>query len=158
MVATGQPVHEIDEDLASAGRALGYPDVQVAAGPTSVTLALTGGAPATVESVSGALRLDQAAEVRLIRQQVMAGVIDRSQALDRLMSLRGLPERYPTWLSSLAWVIASIGICLILQPGATNVAVTAVGSAIALGLARLSGRFRALATLPQAPPRHALIR
>jgi uncharacterized membrane protein YjjP (DUF1212 family) len=147
MVATGQPVHEIDEDLASAGRALGYPDVQVAAGPTSVTLALTGGAPATVESVSGALRLDQAAEVRLIRQQVMAGVIDRSQALDRLMSLRGLPERYPTWLSSLAWVIASIGICLILQPGATNVAVTAVGSAIALGLARLSGRFRALATL-----------
>jgi len=35
-----------------------------------------------METVRGTLRLDQAAEVRLIRQQVMAGVIDRSQAID----------------------------------------------------------------------------
>ncbi len=147
MVATGQPVHEIDEDLSAAGRALGYPDVQVAAGPTSVTLALAGGAAATVETVRGPLRLDQAAEVRLIRQQLMTRAIDRPTALDRLTTLRGRPERYPAWLSGLAWVIASVGICLILQPGAANVALTAVGSAIALGLARLSGRFRALATL-----------
>jgi hypothetical protein len=34
MVATGQPVHEIDEDLDAVGRRLGYPDLQVAAGPT----------------------------------------------------------------------------------------------------------------------------
>ena len=147
MVATGQPVHEIDEDLDAVGRRLGYPDLQVAAGPTGVSLALGSGEPATVETVNGSLRLDQAAEVRLIRGQLMAGVIDRGQALERLTSLRGRPERYPAWLSALAWVLASIGIGLILQPGAVNVALTAVGSVIVLGLARLGARSRALATL-----------
>ena len=92
MVATGQPVHEIDEDLDAVGRRLGYPDLQVAAGPTGVSLALASGEPATVETVNGSLRLDQAAEVRLIRGQLMAGAIDRGQALERLTSLRGRPS------------------------------------------------------------------
>jgi uncharacterized membrane protein YjjP (DUF1212 family)/uncharacterized membrane protein YjjB (DUF3815 family) len=147
MVATGQPVHEIDEELAVVGRRLGYPDVQVAAGPTSVTLALGAGQPATVETVNGPLRLDQAAEVRWIRQQVLTEQISADRALARLTSLRGRPERYPGWLSALAWVIASVGIGLILQPGAVNVALTAVGSGLVLALARLSARSRALATL-----------
>ncbi len=147
MVATGQPVHEIDEELAAVGRHLGHPDLQVAAGPTSVTLALAAGEPATVETVNGSLRLDQAHEVRLIRGQLLAGQIDRAQALARLTSLRGRPERYPGWLSALAWVIASVGIGLILQPGAANVALTAIGSGLVLLLARLSARSKALATL-----------
>jgi uncharacterized membrane protein YjjP (DUF1212 family)/uncharacterized membrane protein YjjB (DUF3815 family) len=119
----------------------------VAAGPTGVTLALAGGEPATVETVNGSLRLDQAHEVRLIRGQLLTGRIDRGQALQRLTSLRGRPERYPAWLSALAWVVASVGIGLILQPGAANVVLTAIGSALVLGLARLSGRSKALATL-----------
>lgn len=147
MVATGQPVHEIDEELAVVGRHLGYADLQVAAGPTSVTLALAAGEPATVETVNGSLRLDQAHEVRLIRGQLLAGHIDRAQALQRLTSLRGRPERYPGWLSAAAWVVASVGIGLILQPGAANVALTAIGSGLVLGLARLSARSKALATL-----------
>ena len=48
--------------------------------------------------MNGSLRLDQAAEVRLIRGQLMAGAIDCDEALGRLMSLRGRPERYPAWL------------------------------------------------------------
>lgn len=147
MVATGQPVHEIDEDLAGVGRRLGYPDLQVAAGPTTVVLALAGGEPATVENVAGSLRLDQAAEVRLIRQQLLLGILDRQTAITRLLTLRGRPDRYPRWLSSLAWVIASVGIGLILQPGVVNVALTAAGSVLVLGLAELSARSRALATL-----------
>jgi uncharacterized membrane protein YjjP (DUF1212 family) len=147
MVATGQPVHEVDEELAVVGRHLGYPDVQAAAGPTGVTLALGSGEPATVETVNGPLRLDQAAEVRWIRQQLLTDEITRQQALTRLTSLRGRPERYPRWVAALAWVVASVGIGLILQPGVPNVALTAVGSALVMGLARLSGRVRALATL-----------
>ena len=147
MVATGQPVHEIDEELAAVGRRLGHPAQQVAAGPTSVTQARAAGEPAPVETGNGSLRLDQAHEVRLIRGQLLAGMIDRAQALARLTSLRGRPERYPGWLSALAWVIASVGIGLILQPGAANVVLTAIGSGLVLGLARLSARSRALATL-----------
>lgn len=147
MVATGQPVYEVDEDLGSVGRALGYPDLQIGAGPTAVILSLGSGEPATVESVDGSLRLDQASEVRAIRRELLHGRIDRAEALARLSGLRERPERYPVWLSAPAWVVASVGIGLILQPGAANVAVTALGSMLVLALVRLSARSRTLATL-----------
>ena len=36
MVATGQPVSDVEDELAEVSAALGYPDVQVAASPTGV--------------------------------------------------------------------------------------------------------------------------
>ena len=147
MVSTGQPTYEVEEDLMAVGRHLGYPQVQPAVAPTGITLALGPGRSATVETVSGPLRLDQSAEARWIRQQLLNDEIDRGQALSRLGALRSRPERYPNWLSAPAWVVASIGIGLILQPGVANIIVTAIGSLVVLGLSRLSGRSRALATL-----------
>ena len=64
MVATGQPVGEVEDELTEVSVLLGYPDVQIAAAPTGVTLSLASGHPSTFEAVSGPLRLDQAAEVR----------------------------------------------------------------------------------------------
>src|SRR6478609_9292398 len=64
MVATGQPVGEVEDELTEVSVLLGYPDVQIAAAPTGVTLSLASGHPSTYEAVSGPLRLDQAAEVR----------------------------------------------------------------------------------------------
>lgn len=147
MVATGQPVHEIDEDLAEVGRRLGYPEVQAATGPTGVMLSLGSGQPATVGTISGPLRLDQAGEVRWIRHQLLTQQLDRQQAIAQLATLRDQPGRYPRWLSEVAWVVISVGIGLILQPGVANLLLTAVCSALVLGLARLSSRSPALATL-----------
>ena len=147
MVATGQPVYEVDEDLVEVGHHLGYPAVQVATGPTGVVLALGSGQPATVETINGPLRLDQSAEVRWIRHQLLTGRLDSRQAMARLATLRDQPERYPSWLSALAWVIIAVGIGLILQPGVANLVVTASCSALVLALARLSARSPALATL-----------
>lgn len=147
MVATGQPVYEIDEELSEVGRHLGHPAVQVATSPTGVMLALGPGQPATVETISGPLRLDQAAEVRWIRHQLLTGELDSGHAMTRLAGLRDQPERYPTWLSALAWVVISVGIGLILQPGVANLILTAICSVVVLGLARLSVRSPALAML-----------
>ena len=147
LVSTGQPTYEVEEDLIAVGRHLGYPQVQPAVAPTGITLALGPGMPATVETISGPLRLDQSAEARWIRRQLLDDEIDRAQAQTRLGALRSRPERYPSWLSAPAWVLASVGIGLILQPGVANIIVTVVGSLIVLGLSRLSSRSRALATL-----------
>ena len=43
MVATGQPVHEVEDELREVGRHLGAPDLQVAAGPTGVHVGLGSG-------------------------------------------------------------------------------------------------------------------
>ena len=70
MVATGQPVSDVEDELAEVSTSLGFPDVQIAASPTGVFLNLASGLPATFESVQGGLRLDQAAEVRTIRHRL----------------------------------------------------------------------------------------
>ena len=136
MVATGQPVHEVEDELREVGRRLGAPDAQVAAGPTGVHVALASGEPATFESVDGRLRLDQAADVRLVRHLLVTGRVDVPDALDRLRGLRGRPLRYPAWLAEGGLVVVAVGICLILQPGRANLAAAAVGGAVVVALSR----------------------
>jgi uncharacterized membrane protein YjjP (DUF1212 family) len=80
MVATGQPVSDVEDELAEVSAALGYPDVQIAASPTGVMLNLASGAAATFESVKGGLRLDQAAEVRAIRHRLSLSTLTVAQA------------------------------------------------------------------------------
>ncbi|GAB2577366.1 threonine/serine exporter family protein [Microlunatus antarcticus] len=147
MVATGQPINEVEDELAEVALALGHPDAQIAAGPTGVTLALASGAPATYEGVTGSLRLDQSAQVRGIRRDLLRGGVDGPTALGLLLALRSQPPRYPVWLANLGWVSTAVGIALILQPGWRNVALAGVASVVVVGLFRLAQRFRLLSTL-----------
>ncbi|MDT7581995.1 MAG: hypothetical protein QOK35_3259 [Pseudonocardiales bacterium] len=139
MVATGQPVDEVEDELREVGRRLGAPDVQVGAGPTGVHVGLGSGDPATFEAVDGRLRLDQAVDVRLVRHLLVSGRIDVDQALDRLRGLRDKPLRYPVWLAEGGFVAVAVGICLILQPGVANLGAAAVGGAVVMGLSRVAG-------------------
>ncbi|HEY0239078.1 MAG TPA: threonine/serine exporter family protein [Friedmanniella sp.] len=147
MVATGQPINEVEDELAEVALALGHPDAQIAASPTGVTLSLASGAPSTYEGVTGALRLDQSAQVRAIRRDLLLGHLDPPTAVSLLLSLRRQPPRYPVWLANLGWVATAVGIALILQPGWRNVALSAVASVVVVGLFRAAQRFRLLATL-----------
>jgi uncharacterized membrane protein YjjP (DUF1212 family)/uncharacterized membrane protein YjjB (DUF3815 family) len=112
-----------------------------------VLVGLASGDPATVESVDGRLRLDQAADVRLVRYLLVAGRIDVEQALDRLRALRGKPMRYPVWLAEGGFVLVAVGICLILQPGLANLGAAAVGGAVVTGLSRAAQRHPSLLAL-----------
>lgn len=147
MVATGQPVSDVEDELAAVGAALGYPDVQIAASPTGVILNLSSGAAATFESVKGGLRLDQAAEVRTIRHRLSLNALTVSEATAELLDLRHRPPRYPQWSANLGWIAIATGIALILQPGGANVAAAAVGAVVVVALFRLGQRFVLIATL-----------
>ena len=147
MVATGQPINEVEDELAEVALTLGYPDAQIAAGPTGVILSLASGSPSTYEAVTGALRLDQSAQVRGIRRDLLGAHVVPAVAVERLLALRHQPPRYPVWLANLGWVATAVGIALILQPGWRNVALAAVASVVVVGLFRLAQRFRLLATL-----------
>jgi uncharacterized membrane protein YjjP (DUF1212 family) len=147
MVATGQPVSDIEDEVVEVASRLGYPDAQVAAGPTGVTVSVGSGEPATYEGVKGSLRLDQAAEVRTIRYRLVEGSLTVEQATGALLALSTQPARYPVWLANLGWVGITVGIALILQPGLANVAFAVVGGAVVVALFRLSQRFRLISTL-----------
>ena len=147
MVATGQPVSDVEDEVVEVAARLGFPDAQIAAGPTGVMLSLASGEPSTYEGVRGSLRLDQAAEVRTIRYQLLQGSLSIEQAIAALLALATRPPRYPVWLANVGWVGIATGIALILQPGRANVAFAAVGGAVVVGLFRLGQRFRLVGTL-----------
>lgn len=147
MIATGQPVHEVQEELVAVSRHLGYPDVQIGAGPTGITLALSSGAPAAFESVTTPLRLDQSSDVRLLRHQLLTGAIGPEAALEHLRSLRSRPSRYPRWVVQVAWVAVAVGIALILQPGWANVVAAGCCALVVLGLLGLARRAQLVSTL-----------
>ena len=137
MIATGQPAHEIEEELVAVGARLGHPQIQAGVVPTGLILSLRSGAPAAYESVNGPVRLDQASEVRRIRHQLITGELDSAAALEQLSTLRARPARYPAWVVATAWVAIAVGIALILQPGRANAALTAGCSLIVYGLMAL---------------------
>lgn len=147
MVATGQPVSDVEDELAEVSTSLGFPDVQIAASPTGVFVNLASGLPATFESVQGGLRLDQAAEVRSIRHRLSQSTLTVSEATEQLRDLRHRPPRYPEWMANLGWIAIATGIALILQPGGANVAFAAVGAVVVVALFRLGQRFALIATL-----------
>lgn len=147
LIATGQPVTDIQDDLAEVCTHLGYPGAQISASPTSIVLALRSGSPATVEVLDGPLRLDQAAEVGAIRRDLLEDRLTPAQALAELQGLRAIPPRYPAWLARVSWILIAVGICLILQPGAVNTLLALAGGILVLGLTILASRFRLVRTL-----------
>ncbi len=147
MIATGQPVQEIEEELAEVGVHLGYPEVQVAAGPTGLVVTLSDGGPSTQRTAPPGLRLHQSASVRRIRHQLVLGELTPEAARLQLDAVAKRPVRHPPWLVASAWPVLAVGIALILQPGWANVAAAAVGAVIVLGLVRLAERYQLVGAL-----------
>src|SRR6478736_1367535 len=147
MIATGQPVQEIEEELAEVGIQLGYPDIQTAVGPTGLVVTLTEGGPATQRSAPPGLRLHQSASVRRIRHQVLSGDLTPRAAREQLAEVARRPVRHPLWLVALAWPVLSVGIALILQPAWANVVAAAVGAVIVFGLVQLAERYQVVKAL-----------
>ena len=147
MIATGQPVNEIEEELEEVGTHLGYADTQVGAAPTGVMLSLRSGEPAAYESVAAGVRLDQASEVRRIRHQLVFAELTAAQAFDQLAGLRAKPPLYSVWLTKVAWIFVASGIGFILQPGWANLAVVVVCAVAVIALLALADRAQVMATL-----------
>lgn len=147
LLAGGMPVHEVEEDIHEAATALGYPDVEVAATPTGVFLALTNGAPATFEAVDGGVRLDQLTEVTSVHTGVVEARLTPGAALDRLAVLRRHPHRYATYgLPVGAWLIG-VGVAMLLAPAWSSIVFAALLSPVVAGLMALGGRQLLVGTL-----------
>ena len=147
MIATGQPVQEIEEELAEVATRLGFPGVQSAVGPTGLLVTLEPGGATTYRAAPRGLRLHQSASVRLIRHELVHGDLTTAAARDQLAEVAQRPVGQPTWLVALAWPVLAVGIALILQPGWANVAAAAVGSVLVLALVHLAERYAVVTAL-----------
>lgn len=147
MVATGQPIHEIEAELGELAGYLGCPDAQIGVGPTGVHVALRSGEPATFEKVPAQLRLDQSADVRLVKHRLLTGQLGVDRAIEVLLRLRGRAPSYPSWVIDAGFVMVGVGIGLILQPGLANLVAVAGCSLIVVLLQKAARRYPSLRTL-----------
>lgn len=147
LLAGGLPAHEVEEDVLEAAAALGYPDAEVGCFPTAIHLALRSGQPATFETVDGALRLDQLADVSAIHAQVVAGTLPPDAALARMATLRAQPHRYALAGLALGVVASAAGIALVLAPSWRSVVFAVLLAPVTVALMVLSRRSAVLRTV-----------
>lgn len=147
LVASGETVASAEREARAQGRRFGYPEVTVAASPTTVFLGLRPGEPATLAAVRGPLRLDQCAYVHRIYHVLGRGEITLAHAADLLDAARLRPHPYPGWVRHLGVVSISMGLALVLQPSPPNLLAAALASLIVSLLVTQAGRHSLLGAL-----------
>ncbi|GAA1951729.1 threonine/serine exporter family protein [Kitasatospora viridis] len=147
LLSGGLPVHDVEEELHSLGRALGAPGVRVAALTNGLFVALEPQEATRFQPVGAALRFEQTADVLHLVRRLRTGELDEDRALAELDAIRRAPARWPTWVADLGVLPVGMGICMFLQPVAANVLAAGAGSLIVVGLTVLARRLPLLRPL-----------
>ncbi|MER7843962.1 threonine/serine exporter family protein [Kitasatospora sp. NPDC096077] len=147
LLGGGLPVHDVEEELHGLGRAMGAPDVRVAALTNGLFVTLAADDATRFQPVDTALRFEQTADVLDLVHRLRAGRLDRRQALAELDRIRRAPARWPTWVADLGALPVGVGVCIFLQPVTANVLAAAAGSLIVVGLTMLARRLPRLRPL-----------
>jgi len=133
LALAGTAVSETQERLVRIAAANGAPDTRVVVLPTALMIATGPAALSTVESIpqlTGTLRLDQISVLYELVKQAERGELPPTEALDRLRAIRRMRPRHGYVLTVLGHTMMTVGLCLILQPTALDVAVAAVFGAL----------------------------
>lgn len=147
LLAGGVPVHEAEEDVREAARALGHPEVEVGCFPTALHVALAPGRASTFEKVDGGLRLDQLADVSAIHAGLRTGRTGADSALAHLATLRAQPHRYPRLGLPLGVVLSAAGIALVLAPAWSSLVLAVLVAPVTALLIVLAGNHPTLRTV-----------
>jgi uncharacterized membrane protein YjjP (DUF1212 family) len=133
----GTAVSETQERLAQVAAASGVPDARVIVLPTALIIALGRGDWATIESIpqfGGTLRLDQISALYDLVEQAERGEVRTAAGLQRLTQIRAMRPRHGTLVTLLAYAAMTVGICLVLQPTPSDVAIAGGLGALIGGL------------------------
>ncbi|MGW2374598.1 threonine/serine exporter family protein [Kitasatospora sp. NPDC001683] len=147
LLGGGLPVHDVEEELRGLGRALGAPDVRVAALTNGLFVALDPTEATRFQPVDAALRFEQTADVLHLVHRLRSGELDGPRALAELDGIRRAPARWPAWVADLGALPVGVGVCLFLQPVTANVLAAGAGSLIVAGLTMLARRLPRLRPL-----------
>jgi uncharacterized membrane protein YjjP (DUF1212 family) len=117
--------------------------------PTALIIAFGRAGNATIESVpqlAGTLRLDQISALYELVQEAERGAVAPSDGLRRLRRIRAMPPRRGVVVTVLGYAAMTVGLCLVLQPTASDVAIAA-GLGVLVGCFVLAARGNATLTV-----------
>lgn len=147
LVAGGQPIYEVEEELRRVAWSLGFEHAQCSCTPTSVMVSLSPGEAASMLQVRSPLSLEQSTVVNEIRRGLMSHRLGVAQALAELADVT---KRRPRWGDrgvAAGNMCVAAGICLIMQPAWQNVLLAAGMGLIVTFLMRLSRTVSVVGTL-----------
>jgi len=141
LTAAGGAVNEVEDHLQAVAAAYGASRARFAVLPTFVVVALDPSQPATLEptpQLRGVLRLDQTSALFDILKRATRGDIDPDEGSRQVIEVMARPSKYRTLSTLAGHVVLTVGICLILQPTWSDVALAALFGLV-VGLLKLVG-------------------
>lgn len=147
MVAGGQAIFEVEEELRRVAWSLGYEHAQCSCTPTSVMVSLSPGEATAMLAVRNPLSLGQSTLVNDIRRGLIAHRIGVAQALSQLAHVHEYRPRFHDKGVAAGGMCVSAGICLFLQPELRNVLAAAVMSLVVTAAMVLARHVRVVGTL-----------
>ena len=145
----GTAVSETQERLTAIAAANGAQDARIVVLPTALIIAFGRAGWATVESIpqlAGALRLDQISTLYELVDEAERGAVEPVDGLRRLRGIHTMPPRHGAVISVAAYATMTVGLCLVLQPTPTDVAI-ACGLGVLVGGIALMARGRQTLTV-----------
>jgi uncharacterized membrane protein YjjP (DUF1212 family) len=124
----GTAVGETEERLTAVAAASGAPRARIVVLPTALLIAFGRAGWATIEPVpqlGGALRLDQISTLYELVGEAERGAVEPAEGLRRLQRIHEMPPRLGPVASVLSYAAMTAGLCLVLQPTPSDVAIAA---------------------------------
>jgi uncharacterized membrane protein YjjP (DUF1212 family) len=149
MNAAGEAVNEIEERLRQIAAAYGAPEARCMVLPTFLAIALEAGDTAVLEETRqfGAFRLDQTATLFELVKQAEEAEVTPGEGIARLAEIAASEPRFSPATRIAGHTVLTVGICLVLQPTALDVAVVAVLGAVVGLFIHLAGRWPSIEVL-----------
>lgn len=149
MNAAGEAVNETEERLREIAAAYGAPKARCMVLPTFLAIALEAGDTAVLEETRqfGAFRLDQTAALFDLVKLAEGARITPLEGIARLAEIVASEPRFGPVVTVAGHTILTVGICLVLQPTALDVAVVAVLGAIVGLFIHLGARWPSIQVL-----------
>ncbi len=150
LTAAGEAVNEVQDHLQAAAVAYGATKARFVVLPTFLVVALDPSQPATLEPTSqlgGVLRLDQTSDLFDILRRATRAEIDPAEGSRQVLEVMARPSRYRSLFLLVGHMILTVGICLILQPTWSDVALAAVFGLLVGALSRFGTRWTPAQTL-----------
>lgn len=137
----GTAVSETQRRLTTIAAANGAHDARIVALPTTLMIAFGRARWTTIESIpqlTGALRLDQISALYALTKAAERGDVTPADGLKRIRAIHTMPPRHGRIATVLAYTAMVVGLCLILEPTAVDVAIAAVFGVLAGGIVVLT--------------------
>lgn len=129
LVLAGTAVSETQERMTRIAEAGGARSARIVALPTALIVAFGRARWATIESIpqlQGTLRLDQISALYDLVKAAERGAVAPAEGLARMEAIRAMAPRHGVVVTIVGYVVMTIGLCLILNPSWTDVAIAAL--------------------------------